>query len=344
MQHTDSDRAGIVIALLLDGQGGATEVGWPEVEDWKPEQGALWLQLEPASPRAAAWLASQGEGLATLGIDDRRPRVEVIDDDTVRLGVRAWLPALHRGSGETGVANLWLQPMRAVVVSRGLLVELPEIGGRLAKLTGPKTIPALAIEQFGELTRRMTDAVADLEQPMSDLEFAVASGPGDLEEMRRLRLQIASLRRHLTPARVAVERLLAARPMWLIGDFLPRLSRIAEDLRGDEAELQNLLQRIVAVRDLIADRRATRMNEVLYVLTLVSTVMLPLTFIAGVLGMNVGISGASFRGMSSTLAFLGVCAVLTIIGWLEYRFLVRRDLMRHSPPPKRGDLADGQHR
>ena len=98
------------------------------------------------------------------------------------------------------------------------------------------------------------------------------------------------------------------------------------------------------MRDLIADRRATRMNEVLYVLTLVSTVMLPLTFIAGVLGMNVGISGASFRGMSSTLAFLGVCAVLTIIGWLEYRFLVRRDLMRHSPPPKRGDRADGQHR
>jgi zinc transporter len=78
MQHTDSDREGIVIALLLDGKGSATQVGWHEVEDWKPEHGALWLQLDKTSSRTLAWLTSQGEGLASLGIDHRRPRFEVI--------------------------------------------------------------------------------------------------------------------------------------------------------------------------------------------------------------------------------------------------------------------------
>jgi zinc transporter len=344
MPHIESDRAGIVIALVLDGQGGAIQVGWHEVEDWKPGHGALWLQLDATSPRAAAWLTSQGEGLATLGINDRRPRLEVIDDQTIRLGLRAWLPTLGRDPSEPDVTNLWLQPMRAVVVSRGLLAELPEIGVRLANGTGPKTIPALAFEQLGAITRRITEAVADLEQPMADAEFAAASGPGNLEELRRLRLQIADLRRYLTPVRVVVERLLAAGPMWLIDDFLPRLSTIAEDLRSDEAEAHTLLERVGTLRDFMADRRATRMNEILYVLTLVSTIMLPLTFITSVFGMNVGIAGSSVRGMSSTLAFVGTCAALAIIAWLEYRFLVRRNLIMRTPPPPRSDDANSIRR
>jgi hypothetical protein len=61
MRHSDSDREGIVIAVLLDGNGSAMEVGWHEVNGWTPEHGALWLQLDATSPRAVAWLKSQGE-------------------------------------------------------------------------------------------------------------------------------------------------------------------------------------------------------------------------------------------------------------------------------------------
>jgi zinc transporter len=91
------------------------------------------------------------------------------------------------------------------------------------------------------------------------------------------------------------------------------------------------------VRDFVSDRRATRMNEILYLITLVSTIMLPLTFITGLLGIDVGISGGSSRGMSSALAFLVVCAALMIIAWLSYRFLIRRDLLMRAPPSKSGD-------
>jgi CorA-like Mg2+ transporter protein len=71
--------------------------------------------------------------------------------------------------------------------------------------------------------------------------------------------------------------------------------------------------------------------------------MLPLTFITGLFGMNVGITGASDRGMSSTLAFLGVCAALTIIAWLQYRFLVRHNMLMHAPPRQRRDDVTSIH-
>jgi zinc transporter len=217
--------------------------------------------------------------------------------------------------------------MRAVVLSRGLLAELPEFVGRWAKGVGPKTISALTIEQLDAITRHMTEAVASLEQPMADVEFALTSGAGDGDDIHGLGLQIADLRRHLSPFRVIVNRLVTARPMWLVGDSLSRLNAIADDLRNAEDELQNLLARIVGARGFMSDRRAAQMNDVLYVLTLVSTVMLPLTFITGVLGMNVGISGASYSGMSSTLAFLVVCAALAILGGVVYRFLGRQGLL-----------------
>ena len=103
------------------------------------------------------------------------------------------------------------------------------------------------------------------------------------------------------------------------------------------------MQRAGTVRDFMSDRRATRMNEILYLLTLVSTIMLPLTFITGLLGINVGISGASYRGMSSALAFLVVCAALTMTAWLGYRFIMRRDLLMRAPPSKSGDNAGPLH-
>ncbi len=87
----------------------------------------------------------------------------------------------------------------------------------------------------------------------------------------------------------------------------------------------------------MAERRAARMNDILYVLTIVSTIMLPLTFITGLLGMNIGLAGASYSGMSSTLAFFAVCAALAVLAWLQYRFLARHDLLVRARPLHRRD-------
>ena len=49
--------AGLVFAHVLDGKGGAEEVGWERVRDWKPEDGLLWLHLDHADESARQWLA-----------------------------------------------------------------------------------------------------------------------------------------------------------------------------------------------------------------------------------------------------------------------------------------------
>src|SRR5690606_23245030 len=77
---------------------------------------------------------------------------------------------------------------------------------------------------------------------------------------------------------------------------------------GDE--LQALSERAVLVHEQILDTRAEQMNRIMLVLTAVTVILMPLTVISGILGMNVaGIpfsdSPYAFWIVSGALAFIG---------------------------------------
>ena len=40
----------LVYAYLLDGKGGGKAIDWPEVDDWDPSQGLLWMHLDSKNP------------------------------------------------------------------------------------------------------------------------------------------------------------------------------------------------------------------------------------------------------------------------------------------------------
>ena len=37
---------GLILAYILDGNGGGTKVGWDEVNSWKPGDGLLWMHFD----------------------------------------------------------------------------------------------------------------------------------------------------------------------------------------------------------------------------------------------------------------------------------------------------------
>ncbi|HZY68137.1 MAG TPA: CorA family divalent cation transporter, partial [Devosia sp.] len=77
---------------------------------------------------------------------------------------------------------------------------------------------------------------------------------------------------------------------------------------GDE--LQALSERAVLVHEQILDSRAEQMNKTMLLLTAVTVILMPLTVISGVLGMNV--AGIPFA--ESPHAFWVVSALLATIG------------------------------
>ncbi|PLX44980.1 MAG: magnesium and cobalt transport protein CorA [Deltaproteobacteria bacterium] len=117
-------------------------------------------------------------------------------------------------------------------------------------------------------------------------EILLDPGPETIEKLHRLRRYAVALRRAAWPLRETVQ----------------KLSREDSTLISDDTKpyLMDLYDHVVQVVDTIEIQRETlsgyvelylssisqRMNEVMKVLTIVATIFIPLTFVAGIYGMN----------------------------------------------------------
>jgi magnesium transporter len=133
-----------------------------------------------------------------------------------------------------------------------------------------------------------------------------------------LKHTLAAARRLASGARESVaqfSRFLPAEAQMYTRDVVDHLARVYEGLDGERDALSTLLDVHLTVQ-------SNRMNEVMKTLTTVSTIFLPLTFLAGVWGMNFRFMPELAQPWGYAMAwgvFAGVAALLAIMfkrrGW-----------------------------
>jgi magnesium transporter len=142
---------------------------------------------------------------------------------------------------------------------------------------------------------RMVDHYApeadELEDRLEKLEHLVFKGGrvNPLREILQLKSDIASLRRVVLPQRDVVSRL-ARREFPQISDSLSYRFRDVHDhlvRLADEAVF--LQDRVTGLLDAHLSTQSHRLNQVMKVLTVISTIFMPLTVLASVYGMNVNL-------------------------------------------------------
>jgi len=131
--------------------------------------------------------------------------------------------------------------------------------------------------------------IEELEHAMNEMEDqAILGRRADLvRDILALKRDLASLRRVVIPQRDAVGRL-ARREFPAIGDELAyRFRDVYDNLvrLSDEATLMQ--DRVTGILDAHLSTISNRLNQVVKVLTVVSTIFLPLTVLTGMWGMNI---------------------------------------------------------
>jgi magnesium transporter len=152
-------------------------------------------------------------------------------------------------------------------------------------LDSPARLAAF-IAQLG--TRRFLPLITELDARIEDLELmAMASDPRTLPEVQALRRDVTLLRRTVGPQRDAINEL--AESLHPVIDTSARRAfdrvfdhyvKIVDSLDGARGQLSSVLD---THRGAVADQT----NEIVRLLTVFSAVLLPLSVIAGVWGMNV---------------------------------------------------------
>lgn len=311
-------------AYLLDRRGGGGEIDAASVASTGPDDGLLWLHLDVNDRSARLWLIEEA-GLDEITADnllagETRPRVLPTDDGVLVIlrGVN-----MNPGSDPEDMVSIrtWLEPNRIITTRRRLLLSVQDIREAIGKKAGPRSSGAFLAMLAERLAERIGAVVDRLDESIEDIERQIGLGePNELRgDLSALRRQTAAIRRYVAPQRDALNRLPAIGGYWSRDDAealreqSDRMTRYVEDL-------DLVRERAIVAQEELVNRLAQDQNARLYVLSIVAALFLPLTFITGLLGMNV----AGLPGTKSPLGFaisvvIMLVAAAVLLGFFRWK-------------------------
>ncbi len=301
----------LAFAFGPDGKGGQIEAPVSATSTPASEGGFTWVHVNASGENGQRWLAEAGFDaitLAALTASETRPRATLYGE-TVLLNLRG--VNLNPGAEPEDMVSLrlLLSASLVVTVERRELIAVDDVIGGLGRGPGPGGPGDLVARLALRIADRAEPVVAALNERIDDLEEDVqdtGAGGGLRGELADIRRMAIMMRRYMFPQRDALSSLEIEDLGWLglhsrarIREATERITRLAE-------ELDAIRDRAQVVHDMVMDIRSEAMNRQMLLLSVVSAIFLPITFITGLLGINVG----GIPGATSPLGFWSVAALL----------------------------------
>lgn len=310
---------------VFDGAGAARRASVADYEDGGAED-VYWAHLQRNSDSAARWLATERGVPAlvrqALTAEETRPRCTPLEGGLLLIlrGVN-----LNPDSDPEDMVSIriWTDGRRILTVWLRRLLAVNDVDDLLDQGRGPKTVGEFLAMLADKLVARMEPVIAEIDDRIDALEDEVLESysPAMRERLATVRRQAILLRRYFAPQREALLRLaadqeatpwLAPRERLLLREVADRITRYVEDLDAGR-------ERASVVHDQLANHLSDELNRGMYTLSIVAAVFLPLGFVTGLLGINVG----GMPGVDSGWAFAIVCVLLVAIAVGEI-WLLRR--------------------
>jgi len=309
----------LVFAYQFDKEGTAQAVSWQNLRLGDRTEGWLWVQLNRSAPAARAWL-SEVDGLdpivrEALLEEEVRPRCS-----TTSSGLLLILRGVNLNPGadpEDMVAlRIWVQAGLVITTRHRRLLAVQDVEETIVAGRGPRIPGEFIVDLADKLVERMGPVVDNLDEQIDVIEEDVISSYDRRSRYRlaAFRRQAILLRRYIAPQREALSQLMTAK-LDLFDDWQrARLREVSDKVTRYIEELDSARERATVVQDELAGRLSDDLNRKMYVLTVIAGIFLPLGFVTGLLGVNVG----GIPGTETPGAFALVCASLLLLGVLEY--------------------------
>jgi zinc transporter len=276
-----------------------------------------WTHVNFSDLTDAAWIRQQS-GMAPIIAeamlsDESRPRALHMDD-----GILVILRGVNMNEGseveDMISVRLWLEKDRVITASRRPLKSLERIRQVYEQGNGPASPAAFAIELISALSSFIGDVTDGIESKLEQAEDNVNDANSILKNspFSVVRRQSARIRRYLSPQREALDS--------LVRNPEPVFDQShAAELR----EQTNLITLVLEDLDLVRERAlvaqeeflgmiANEQNNRMLLLSIIAAIFLPLSFLTGLMGMNV----AGLPGTENNWAFGIIVALMTLIAVL----------------------------
>jgi len=175
-------------------------------------------------------------------------------------------------------------------------------------------------------TARLKGLATEMTAQLDQLEDEILAGSikQQREQLGRTRRLCARLRREFAPERADFIRFLHRAPTTTRGMQERELLQASTDLMGFAIEeVAEIYERAKLLQEELASRLAENTSRNLYVLSILTAVLLPMTLVTGIFGMNV----AGMPGLHSAAAFWKVMLLIFVSGAFTLAALFWRRLL-----------------
>lgn len=318
---------GLLYACFLDGHGSGRTCSWDDVRAFdtkNPDAEVLWAHLDRRHETTRQYILKEA-GLPTTSAqamitEDTRPRADWHGSNAMIIlrGVN-----MNPGSQPDDMISIrmWVEPKRIITLRYPRFQTISDIRQAIDEGTGPTSPGSFLASVSAGLADYIEQVVNNLQDQVDLVEETAltdeSSQPRNV--LLGLRQQIVTLRRYLGPQRDALRQITTHATSWITEDERLELVETTDRTTRYVEDLEALRERAALIYDEMTSRLSDRMNQTMYLLSMVATIFLPLGLLTGLLGINVG----GMPGTNSPMAFWCVCVILvglTVFGVLYVKW------------------------
>ncbi|MEA3034461.1 MAG: zinc transporter [Sphingomonadales bacterium] len=311
---------------LLVGDGPPRPVSAEEARDYTGP-GFVWMHVDGEDRPSLGLLLGQDipdVAANALVATETRPRCERIEEGAI-INLRGPAAEGVDISDRLVSIRMWVRAGKVSSLTRRPLLATAAVLDDMK--AGTIMDPGDLVAAFArEISRELDPQVAALGDELDDCETELQGG--NIYHLRAMiasiRSQAITFRRFVAPDRDALNTLSQLDFAWLAEDDRLHIREAGDRFARMAEELEAVRERSALLHEQLTDLRAEEIDQRGLLISVVAFIFLPLTFITGLLGMNV--EGIPFA--KEPWAFWGVCAVCVALGAAVLAWFARRHWLR----------------
>ena len=312
----------ILKAWALDGKGGGVRLNGDAVLSAFEENKTVWVHLDASAATTKSALMKlsahyDSDAISSLTAKDTRPRVLKMAKGLL-INMRTVNFNNEHDLKDMVSVRLWMDHETVLSVRMRKLRETQVIEQKIGQGIGPISTDGFLVSFVEEMVISLEQQLAVLVDLVDQAEIDLVDGALDLSLRKRvmaLRQQTISYRRYLIPQRdvLASILMLGIDVSFISASNHRKLQELHDQVTRHAEDIDVLRERTVIIGEEITSSYAERQNRNMYILSLVAAIFLPLSFMTGLLGVNIG----GIPGQNVTEAFVIFCSVLILVIVLE---------------------------
>ncbi len=302
----------ILLSYVFDGKGGGQKLAGNDISRLVKDEQLAWVHLDANHPDTREWLQTEISYLdpfvtEALLAEETRPRMAQIGEGVLLIlrGVN-----LNENADPEDMVSirLYADKHRIVSVRKRRLKAIWDISERLDEGRGPMNAGDFIGQLSMRLFERMQPVLTDLDEVTDTIEERILEQVDtDLRsQIIDVRRKAIIFRRYMAPQRDAISQTLTSDLPWLDPGHKRHLQEALNHVIRYLEDLDSIRERAQVVKDELANILANKLNHNMYVLSVIAAIFLPLGFLTGLLGINVG----GIPGAEHAASFWIFCTIL----------------------------------